>query len=213
VDAAGNPLDPTTGRQYEIGLKSAFLNQKLLTTVALYDIEKKNVAVFNQALSNATGQSAYFPGIKQRSRGVEIDATGSLSEQIKLIASYAYTDTEVLENEGDPAQVGTPLGGVSTNVGRVWLTYDFLKGGDFSGMGLGVGARYVGESTTQFDTNIRLDAYTVADFSMWYHWKNVRANLNIKNLFNEHYIVRASDANIAHPGTPRSLFVSVSMQF
>lgn len=213
VDAAGNPLDPTTGRQYEIGLKSAFLNQKLLTTVALYDIEKKNVAVFNQALFNASGQNAYFPGIKQRSRGVEIDATGSLTEQIKLIASYAYTETEVLENAGDPTQVGNRLGGVSPNVARVWLTYDFLKGGDFSGLGMGVGARYVGESTAQFDTNIKLDAYTVADFSMWYHWKNVRANLNIKNLFNEHYIVRASDANIAHPGTPRSLFASVSMQF
>lgn len=213
VDAAGNPLDPTTGRQYEIGLKSAFLNQKLLTTVALYDIEKKNVAVFNQALFNATGQNAYFPGIKQRSRGVEIDATGSLTEQIKLIASYAYTDTEVLENAGEPTQVGNRLGGVSPNVARVWLTYDFLKGGDFGGLGMGLGARYVGESTAQFDTNIKLDAYTVADFSMWYHWKNVRANLNIKNLFNEHYIVRASDANIAHPGTPRSLFASVSMQF
>lgn len=213
VDAAGNPLDPTTGRQYEIGLKSVFLNQKLLTTLALYDIEKNNVAVFNQALFNATGQNAYFPGIKQRSRGVEIDATGHLTDQMKLIASYAYTDTEVLENEGDPTQVGNRLGGVSPNVARFWLTYDFLKVGNSSGAGVGIGARYVGESTAQFDTNIKLDAYTVADFSVWYRWKNVRANLNIKNLFNEDYIVRASDANIAHPGIPRSLFASLAMHF
>ncbi|WP_124553536.1 TonB-dependent siderophore receptor [Methylophilus methylotrophus] len=213
IDAAGNPLEPTTGRQYEVGLKSALLNQKLLTTFAVYDIEKKNVAVFNQALFNATGQNAYFPGIKQRSRGVELDASGQLTDQIKLIASYAYTDTEVLENKGDPTQVGNRLGGVSPNVARVWLTYDFLKGGDLSGLGMGIGARYVGESTAQFDTNIKLDAYTVADFSLWYRWKNLRASLNIKNLFNEDYIARASDANIAHPGIPRSVFAAASMQF
>lgn len=119
----------------------------------------------------------------------------------------------MLENKGDPTQVGNRLGGVSPNVARVWLTYDFLKGGDLSGLGMGIGARYVGESTTQFDTNIKLDAYTVADFSLWYRWKNLRASLNIKNLFNEDYIARASDANIAHPGIPRSVFASASMQF
>ncbi|MDP3608383.1 MAG: TonB-dependent receptor [Methylophilus sp.] len=213
VDETGNPLDPTTGRQYEIGLKSTFFAERFLTTIAFYDIEKKDVAVFNQALFNATGQNAFFPGIKQRSRGVELDATGNLTDQIKVVASYAYTDTEVLENRNDPTQVGQPLGSVSPNAARVWLTYDFVNGGPLAGLGMGIGARYVDESTAQFDTNLKLDAYTVADFSLWYNWKNVRASMNVKNLFDREYIARASDATIAHPGIPRSLFVSLSAFF
>lgn len=213
VDVAGRPLDPETGKQYEVGLKSTFYNEKLLTTFALYDIEKKNVAVFDNALFNATGQEAYFPGVRQRSRGFEFDASGNLTDQIKVIANYAYTDTEVLENKGDPTQVGDPLGGVAQNSSRIWLTYDFNNSELLSGLGMGIGARYVGDSTAQFDTNLNLDSYTVADLSLWYNWKNIRANLNAKNLFNKEYIVRSSDASIAHPGIPRSIFATVSILF
>lgn len=213
VDASGRPLDPETGRQYELGLKSAFLGARLFTTLAVYDIEKDDVAVFDQALFDATGQSAYFPGVKERSRGFEFDLSGSLTNQLKLIASYSYTDTKVLENAGDPAQVGEPLGGVSPHVARVWLSYDFNKAGPLAGLGIGGGARYVGESTAQFDTAIELDAYTVADIGVWYNWRNVKTSLNVKNLFDKDYIARASSNAIAHPGAPRSVFATVSVGF
>jgi iron complex outermembrane receptor protein len=213
VDAGGKPLDPETGLQYEAGLKSALLDERLFATLAVYQIEKKNVAVFDQALFNATGQSAYFPGVKERSRGVELDVAGNITSQLKILASYAYTDTEVLENEGDPSQVGEPLGGVALHTGRLWLSYDFNKAGPLGGFGLGGGARYVGESTAQFDTAVKLDPYTVADLSLWYNWRNVKASLNVKNLFDKDYIVRASHTAIAHPGTPRSVFASVSIGF
>lgn len=213
VDASGQPLDPETGLQYEAGLKSAFFDERLLTTLAIYEIEKKNVAVFDQALFNATGQSAYFPGVKERSRGFEFDVTGRLTERLQIVASYSYTDTEVLENEGDPTQVGEPLGGVAPHAARLWLSYDFDKSGPLAGLGLGGGVRHVGKSTAQFDTSVDLDPYTVADVGLWYHWKNVRASLNVKNLFDKDYIVRASTTAIAHPGAPRSVFAAVSVGF
>ena len=212
VDTTGNPLDPETGRQYELGFKSSLLNDRLLTTVALFEIEKKNVAVFDQALFNATGRSAYFPGVKQRSRGVEFDLAGNLTRQLKVIASYAYTDTEVLQNAADPAQVGQPLGGIAPHAARVWLTYDFDGSSPLAGFGMGGGARHVGKSSAQFDTT-KLDPYTVADVAVWYGWKNMKASLNIKNLFNKNYIARASTNAIAHPGAPRTVVASVSIGF
>lgn len=212
VDATGKPLDPETGRQYELGFKSSFFDDRLLTTVSLFDIEKKNVAVFDQARFNATGQSAYFPGVKQRSRGVEFDAAGSLSRQLKVIASYAYTDTEILQNDGDPSQAGQPIGGIAPHVARLWLTYDFDRSGPLAGLGIGGGARHVGRSSAQFDTT-PLAAYTVADLGVWYVWKNMKASLNVKNLFDRSYIARASTNAIAHPGAPRTVVASVSIGF
>jgi outer membrane receptor for ferric coprogen and ferric-rhodotorulic acid len=40
VDTSGNRLDPETGLQYEFGAKSELLGNRLLTTLALYHIEK-----------------------------------------------------------------------------------------------------------------------------------------------------------------------------
>jgi iron complex outermembrane recepter protein len=211
VDINGTPLDPETGRQYELGFKSTFFNEKLLSTVSVFEIEKKNVAVFDEALFNNTGQSAFFPGVKQQSRGFEFDLAGNLTDQLKVIANYSYTDTEITENKADPSQVGLPIGGVSPHAARVWLSYNFK--GDLNGLGIGGGIRYVGESTAQFDPTLELDPYRVTDIAAWYKWQNIKASINVKNLFDEDYIVRASSDAIAHYGAARTIIGSLSINF
>lgn len=213
VDANGTPLDPETGIQYEVGAKGSFLDDRLFATVSLYQIEKSDVAVFDNDLFVSTGQIAYFPGVKERSRGVEFDLSGSITEQIQVLANYSYTDTEVLENPADPTMVGDPLGGVAKHKARLWLTYHFDKASPLSGLGLGGGVRYVGDSTAQFDTDVKLDAYTVVDIGAWYRWKRLKLGLNVNNLLNEDYIVRASNDAIAHPGEPLTVIGSLAVTF
>ncbi len=82
-----------------------------------------------------------------------------------------------------------------------------------AGFGMGGGVRYVGKSTAQFDTTLKLDPYTVFDIGAWYRWKNIKAGLNVKNLFDERYIARASTNSIAHPGAPRTVMASASIGF
>lgn len=213
VDANGDPLDPERGEQYEAGVKSAFLDEQLFLTVAVYQIEKKDVAVFDQDLYDTTGQSAYFSGVRQQSRGVEFDLAGNLTRRLKVSASYGYVDTEVLANAGDPAQVGRPLPGMSPHTARLWLAYTSDRSGPLGGLGVGGGARYVGKSTAQADVNLELPAYTVADAGVWYQWSRVRASLNVRNLFDEDYISRASTSAIAHPGAPRTVTAAASISF
>src|SRR3546814_842487 len=95
IDVDGQALDPEEGLQYEAGIKGSFLDDRLLVTASVYQIEKKNVAVFDDALFDETGQDAYFPGVRERSRGFELDASGQLSDAISIIANYSYTDTEI----------------------------------------------------------------------------------------------------------------------
>jgi len=189
VDRDGNSLDPETGNQIEVGYKNALLNGKLISTVSVYRIEKDDVAVWDQAYFDEVGEAAYFPGVKQRSQGLEIDVAGQLTPQLKLLANYSYTDTEVLENQGDPSQEGEPIGGVSENLARLWLTYDFA--GPLQGVGISGGIRHVGQSSVQFSPEITLDSYTLADAALWYSWKNWRASVKVNNLLDEEYIARA----------------------
>lgn len=213
VDVNGAPLDPETGIQYEVGAKASFFDDSLFATLSIYQIEKSDVAVFDQALFNSTGQIAYFPGVKERSRGVELDVTGSITDEIQVLANYSYTKTKVLENPSDPTMVGDPLGGVAKHKARLWMTYNFAKASPLGGLGFGGGVRYVGKSTAQFDTDVKLDPYTVVDIGAWYTWKQVKLGLNVNNLLNKEYIVRASNDAIAHPGEPLTVIGSVAVKF
>ncbi|MEQ8250910.1 MAG: TonB-dependent siderophore receptor [Oceanibaculum nanhaiense] len=213
LDIGGTALDPEEGLQVEVGVKAAFLNERLLATASIFQIEKENVAVIDSDLFQSTGQIAYYPGVEQRSRGFEIDLTGALTEEINILANYTFLDTEVIQNLGDPTSVGDPLGSVPRHKVRLWLTYDFADASPLGGLGFGGGARYVGASTAQFDTDLKLSSYTVVDAAAWYEWQSMRFGLNIYNLFDEDYIVRASDRSIAHPGQPLTAIASVSVRF
>lgn len=214
VDKNGNLLDPEEGLQYEIGFKTSLFNDKLISTLAFYHIEKKNVAAFDQEYFNATGLNASFPGVRERSRGIDFDISGALTDQIKVIANYSLTDTAVLENPDEPESVGEPLGGVPLHRARVWLTYDFDKAGPLNGLGIGGGVRYVGQSTAKFDTTLKLDSYTVTDLALWYHWQDfAEFSLNVKNVFDKRYIDRAATIDLAHPGAPLAVYGAVKINF
>jgi len=218
VDRSGAVLDPETGLQYEAGVKSTFLAGDLQATLAVYQIEKEDVAVFDLDYFFATGEQTWLPGVDQRSRGVEIDVTGQITDELRIIANYAYTDTEETDNATDPDREGARLGNVPYNALRIWAAYDFAPDSALEGFGLGLGLRYESERLTQFDEDVELDAFTVIDAAAWYRHQlsggqQLQARLNVSNLFDEDYIVRASDQSIAHPGSPLAARLTLGIEF
>jgi iron complex outermembrane recepter protein len=218
IDKSGNVLDPTEGIQYEAGVKLDFFDQRLVTTLSAYQIEKDNVAVFDNQYYTDTGLSTYYPGVKQRSRGIELDIAGRITDELSIIANYAYTDTEVLENPEALETEGDRLGGVPLQALRVWLAYDFPEESKLNGLGFGAGARFESERTAQFADDVKLDEFVVFDAGIWYSdelasghvW---RARLNFQNLTDEEYYPRASTRDIAHPGSPFGVIASVGIEF
>lgn len=208
LDAGGVPLDPEEGLQYEIGVKAGFFDDRLTATAALFEIEKSNVAV-----SDASGDFS-LPGVEQQSRGFEFDISGELTQRLRVIANYAYIETITLANPTTPSAVGRRFGGVPEQKARLWLAYEIEQGARLGGLGFGAGTRYVGSSSAQFASSVRLDPYTVFDAAVWYRWNDrVKVGLNIYNLFDHDYILRASTRDIAHPGAPLTAIASLSIQF
>lgn len=217
-DRSGSLLDPETGIQYEAGLKFQSLNERLLATLAVYQIEKEDVAVFDSDFFNNTGEFAFFPGVDQRSRGVELDITGRISDGLKLFGNYAYTETEVLKNEGDPSMVGQSLGNVPEHTARLWLAYDFRPGSRLENFGIGGGVRYEDRRFAQFDNTLTLDSFVIFDAAVWYEHilpggQALKARLNFKNITDEEYYTRASDRSIVHPGAPFTVLGSIGIEF
>lgn len=218
VDRGGSALDPETGTQYELGVKLGDETTPFVANIAVFQVERDNVAVFDSAFFNATGDFAYFAGVEQRSRGVELDLAGQLTDSLRTITNVAYIDAEETENATDPDRIGRRLGNVPEWSLRSWLAYEFPADSGLAGLHLGGGVRYESERLTAFDDQIELDEFVVFDAAVWYEKplagdRSLTLRLNVDNVFDERYINRASDQSIAHPGEPLTVTGTVSLEF
>lgn len=183
---------------------------RITANVALFDIHKRNVLV--SITEGAT--SIYSVAGKVRSRGLEMDLSGQLTEQWSLIGSYAYTDAEVTE---DPTYKGKGLQNVAKNSGSVSAVYDFgtVVGGDQ--LRVGAGARYVGERAGDALNSFDLPGYTVADAFATYDTKvdgqKVKFQLNVKNLFDRTYYTSAVSRLFVSMGDARQVTLSSTLEF
>ena len=217
VDIGGNLLDAQTGLQYEGGIKSELAGGRFLSTVSVYHIRKENVPLSDLVLFNETGQIAFFPGVAERSRGIEVDAAGRVTDRLSVFANYSYSDAETVQHVNEPSLVGTRLGNTPAHLSRVWVAYDSAVTDGVGGLGAGAGFRTQSSQTMQFDTLV-LDGFTVADAAVWYRLpltleRRLRVQVNVENLFDREYYVRASDQSIVHPGVPRSARLTVGIEF
>ena len=200
---------PEEAKSWELGAKLV-LPGLITGNIALFDIKKRNVLV-----ANAEGPvTIYSAAGEVRSRGLEMDLSGQLSERWSLIGSYAYTDAEVTE---DPTYQGKKLQNVARNSGSLSAVYDFgsLIGGDQ--LRVGAGARYVGERAGNAVNDFDLPGYTVADAFATYDTRldgqKVKFQLNVKNLFDRTYYTSAASRFFVSMGDSRQVSLSSTLEF
>ncbi len=206
----GSNIAPEEGTQWETGVKFDF-NKRISGTVALYDIDKKNVLV--SQLNASTGIVEYRTAGKVRSRGVELDVTGRLTDNWSVIGSYGYTDARVTD---DPTLAGKQLQNVALNTASLYLVYDF--GTTLPGrLRLGGGARYVGDRPGDANNSFVLPSYTVADIFATYETKvdtlPVIYQFNVKNLFDTVYYPSAVSNLAVAMGDARRFSLSATVKF
>lgn len=202
-------LQPEESKAWELGAKFD-LPGRITASAALFTIDKRNVLV--QVGEGLT--SEYSMAGKVRSRGLELDASGQLTDKWSLIGSYAYTDAEVTE---DPKLKGNRLQNVAKSTGSLSAVYDFgsILGGDQ--LRVGAGARYVGERAGDAANSFELPSYTVADVFASYDTKlegqKVKFQLNVKNLFDRTYYTSSVNTQFVSMGDARQVSVSSTLTF
>ncbi len=203
---AGGSAPPETGRQYEIGLKSALLDNRVLATAAAFQITKDNVATSdpdNSGFVLVTGQ--------QRVRGVELDITGELTQHWRMILGAGYLDAQVTRDSVIP--VGNRLRGVPRVSASLWSTYHVATG-PLYGLTLGAGAVHVGEREGDLNNSYRIAGYTRFDASAAYRFGGrYQLALMLRNVANRFYIEQPVTQTTNYPGAPRTLSATLSMEF
>lgn len=84
---------PLIGESLEAGVKTSLLGGRLTPTLALFDIERRNVAVSDPEDFDLVLQIG-----RSRSRGVEVEVPAVITPRWRVIANYTYLDATVRED-------------------------------------------------------------------------------------------------------------------
>lgn len=180
--AFGNAFAPLEGEQYEAGLRYQPAGRDLMLSAAVYVLDQKN------SLSLDTLTNTYVQYGKTRSKGMELEAKGNLTENLELTAGYAYTDSHVLQDQ-TASNVGKRIEGVPYHSASLWASYRLAALG-MERLRIGAGARYIGTTrTTPSAYAGKIPAYTLIDALLSYdlddHWQ---VQAKAQNLFNKRYL-------------------------
>ncbi|WP_018855131.1 TonB-dependent siderophore receptor [Rhizobium sp. 42MFCr.1] len=182
------PFKPTESEQEEIGVKYLLPNSNTLLTAALFNIDQKN-SLYYEVVNLPTGPAnIQVQRGKIRSRGLELEANTSLDNGLSLVASYTYTDTEILE--GTTGTVGNSVSSVPRHMASLWANYTFQESSPVYGLGIGFGTRYLGKSytsdanTAQNGSRVLFDAAISYDFAaLDKKYDGLSLQVNATNLF------------------------------
>ncbi len=198
-------VDPEESRQFEIGIKTDFLDGNLSATLAAFNITREN-----ELAPDPDNPTFQIPIGETRSRGIELDISGELLPGWNAIASYAFTDTEVIEDEA--ITEGNRFENVPLHSGRIWTTYE-IQTGALSGLAFGMGLTAVAEREGDIENSFQLDPYTVFDIAVFYRRDDFNLALNFNNIFDTNFISSAGTRTSISPGPPFEFRGSFSWGF
>lgn len=202
----GKPIDPEKGKQYEAGIKADLFRGRLALTAAVYELTRENVT---QQDPNNVGFNINA-GV-QRSRGAELDVSGSITSSLKIIANGAYTDAHVVSSTDYAA--GNQLIGVPKWSGSVWATWE-PRDGVLRNFGLGGGVFAASDRQGDLNNSFSIGGYTRLDSSLWYKIADkVRLSLNVKNIANAYYMASVVSRAQITPGEGRSFLLGLTGNF
>ncbi|MGH6908046.1 MAG: TonB-dependent siderophore receptor, partial [Aestuariivirga sp.] len=210
--ASGSPLPPQEGEQHEAGIKTDFFDGRLSSTLAFYNLKRTNIPAADLSTPVPFDQVAIG---EARSRGIELDISGQLTDRLNLIGTYAFTDAKITKDAGQDA-VGNPtagstgdrLPGAPRHQGSLWAKYQVLPerfeigSGVFLASNSSPGIQIPGVLAPGF---VRWDAF--AAYHMNFGKARLTAQVNVNNILDKQYFNPTSTdgGSVLFPGDARTV--------
>ncbi len=205
TDKNGDTFKPEEGVSIETGLKFESEDKRFGSTLSVYQIEKENVLT-----KDPSDDSYSIAAGKVKSKGVELDINGNITDNLRINANYSYTNAKVTK---DNTYQGKELLNVPKNSASLLLMWEDSLG-EGSSYGIGAGATYMGKKAGNYMNDFYLPSYTTAKLVSYYKVnKNLDFRLNIDNLFDKEYIASSYDKSWLTVGNPRTATLSMTYKF
>jgi catecholate siderophore receptor len=196
-------LDPERFTNHEVGAKWD-VRPGLSVTTAVYRLHRTNVVIPDPADAS---RSLLVDG--QRTNGVELGITGTITRKWSAMGGYAFQDGRITRTLSLAAQAGAVLAQVPAHTLSLWNRYNFAPR-----WGVGLGVVHSSDMFTSTDNSVVLPGFTRVDGAVFVTLtRRLRAQMNLENLFDEHYYPFANGNNNITPGSPRAMRASLTTSF
>jgi len=219
VDPIGSPasisesqaeLDPTKGRQYEVGVKQVFWGGQGEWSLSAYSIRKRDILTRDP---NNPGESLQIG--KQGSDGVEVSlglrpTTAIAIDFNATMLNARYLDFNVANGDALVSYRGNDPRNVAEETANLWITWLPVQRLRLAGGLRYVGSRYGDDANTQ-----KLPSYAVVDANVrWALTEKVGVMLRVNNVLdNDDYVISQYNEDQWILGEPRTFEASLDFRF
>ncbi|MDR6265623.1 TonB-dependent siderophore receptor [Roseobacter sp. N2S] len=200
---ASGVTKPESGEQFEVGFKWAPTDANFSMSASAFQIDRDNVV---------TGA---FPAFSQlgsvRSRGVEFEGKYDFNNGFTLQGAATFIDAKVTEDT-NTALIGTTPTLIPESQLSLLGSYAFQ--GDLSGLTLGAGVRYTGESFADAANTLVVPDATLVDFYATYEIrKGLEANFAVTNIADKDYVTGCQTSFVCSYGSGREISLSLAARW
>ncbi|WP_245879866.1 TonB-dependent siderophore receptor [Vibrio gangliei] len=208
-DIDGNMLKPREGQQWETGLKSTLMDGLLNTRISLYQMEDSNIAAQAYDDSGVAITNTYWATGEVKTRGVELEAMGYLTDNWMVSTGYTFTDIDEVSGDHNAKFDAIPKHSLT-----LWTDYHLAD--LVYGLHIGGGMTAVSDyHFTQGDVTTKQAGYAIFDAAIRYDiTDNMQASVNVYNLFDRKYYYRlGSTTTFNMYGEPASFMAGFKYKF
>lgn len=211
---AAEGYDPERSDNVELGAKTNLFDNALGLSAAVFQTRKTNSFTENSDGTYSTGFSE--DGSAVRVRGIELGASGRITQDWTVNLAYAYLDGDVIGGKGiDGETVGNAAPYVSKHNLSLWTNYRLSPKaialpGDVS---VGGGVTYASKYYTNATNTAQIPETISFDMSVAYETDGYRLALNAFNLTDHDNYSAGFGGSRATPSYGRTFAVTLSKAF
>jgi len=194
-------VGPSTSKQFETGVKTDWLGERLVFNVTLFDIVSDRLShpILNSSYENVkiNGINVYGLSGKLKRRGLEIDLIGRILPNLQIMSGWAYLDAGYKDSQSyvdGSAPMNAPK-----HTANAWLNYKFERS-FIKGVDIGAGVYYLGErpsnewskktansmghvnSLKNEKKPFNMKEFASVDAQVGYTYKNTNVRVFVKNI-------------------------------
>lgn len=210
VPEVGGPFEAEQSSIIEAGARFSLLDDAIRLNVATYEMIRNNILQADpRGDVGGDGRDDQIALGEVKSKGVELDLLGDLTDSWVLNLNYAYNDTRIVESTSAITNaVGDKFANAPQHQVGIWSRYEL----DSINSAIAAGMDYVSDQLSIDGQHVK--SYTVFDMSWQTRWQQWLFQANVKNLFDKTYATAGFIERTGHfPGEPRRLIVTASYQF
>lgn len=207
-DKNGDFLEPIDGKNYETGVKAAYLDGRLNTSLSVFRIEQDNLGQVdpNNLVPGSTNQ-AYEPAEGATSKGFEFEVNGALTDNWNVLLGWSQFRAE--DANGEAVNTEHPR-----RTATLYTTYrmdDLTLGG---GLNWESSNYTIANNPQGNPEKLKQDSFAIVNLMARYRLSpELQAQLNINNVFDEEYYSQIGFYSQLAYGAPRNVTASLRYDF